>query len=117
VSTSEELLEIAAAGAEKLPMSADMRRYPTFSDVEEQCEAEYDQLLDLLREDELFATVDLDLQEQLADTIKTVLPENKHKLLDELIDNQNRHVWLQQEAAFHLGVAVGLRIAAVTRSG
>ena len=32
-------------------------------------------------------------------------------LVDELVDNQAAQVWLQQEGAFHLGVAVGLRLA------
>jgi hypothetical protein len=27
------------------------------------------------------------------------------------VDNQAAQVWLQQEGAFHLGVAVGLRLA------
>jgi len=31
------------------------------------------------------------------------------------VDNQSRHVWLQQEAAFHLGLAVGLRLAELGR--
>jgi hypothetical protein len=29
------------------------------------------------------------------------------------VDNQAAQVWLQQEGAFHLGVAIGLRLAAL----
>ena len=32
-------------------------------------------------------------------------------LLEELVDNQAAQVWLQQEGAFHLGMAVGLKLA------
>jgi hypothetical protein len=39
------------------------------------------------------------------------LPEHLQALVDELVDNQAAQVWLQQEGAFHLGVAVGLRLA------
>jgi hypothetical protein len=111
--TSEELLEIAKAAASRISIEG-FRRYPTFADVEQQCGDEYDGLLDLLQEDELFAPVDLELQEQLIDTLKTVLPASKHKLLEELADNCSRHVWLQQEAAFHVGMAVGMRLAGMS---
>ena len=39
------------------------------------------------------------------------LPEHLQTLVDELVDNQAAQVWLQQEGAFHLGVAIGLRLA------
>ena len=32
-------------------------------------------------------------------------------LLEDLVDNQAAQVWLQQEGAFHLGMAVGLKLA------
>ncbi len=38
-------------------------------------------------------------------------PEHLQKLVDELVDNQAAQVWLQQEGAFHLGIAIGLRLA------
>ena len=36
---------------------------------------------------------------------------DNEELVEELVDNQTRHLWLHQEAAFHLGMAVGLRLA------
>jgi hypothetical protein len=33
--------------------------------------------------------------------------------VESLIDNQAAQVWLQQEGAFHLGMAVGLRLAQI----
>ncbi|HEX2311535.1 MAG TPA: hypothetical protein VHH91_12560, partial [Vicinamibacterales bacterium] len=30
---------------------------------------------------------------------------------EDLVDNQAAQVWLQQEGAFHLGMAVGMRLA------
>ena len=44
-------------------------------------------------------------------TIHVALPEHLQTLVDELVDNQAAQVWLQQEGAFHLGVAIGLRLA------
>jgi hypothetical protein len=44
-------------------------------------------------------------------TIQVALPEHLQALVDELVDNQAAQIWLQQEGAFHLGVAVGLRLA------
>jgi hypothetical protein len=31
-------------------------------------------------------------------------------MIVELADNHARHIWLQQEGAYHLGVAVGRRL-------
>jgi len=44
-------------------------------------------------------------------TVQIALPEHLQTLIDELVDNQAAQVWLQQEGAFHLGVAIGLRLA------
>ncbi len=44
-------------------------------------------------------------------SVQIALPEHLQRLVDELVDNQAAQVWLQQEGAFHLGVAIGLRIA------
>ena len=107
--TSEELLEFADRCAEKLDLDGKMRHIPSFSDVEDQCEDEYEQLLEAIHDDELFAPVDIARQETLVEQIAAALPEDKRMLIVELADNHARHVWLQQEGAYHLGVAVGRR--------
>ncbi len=106
--TSDELLEIADRGAARLELE-DSRYVPSFSDAEEQCEAEYEELLNAMHDDELFAPVDIQRQEQLVEQIAAALPEQYQSLIVELADNHARHVWLQQEGAYHLGVAVGRR--------
>jgi hypothetical protein len=85
---------------------------PSFSDAEDQCEAEYEALLNAVHEDELFAPVDIRRQEVLVEQIAASLPEDKRTLIVELADNHARHVWLQQEGAYHLGLAVGRRLRA-----
>ena len=90
---------------ERLPPSI-----PSFSDAEEQCEAEYEALLNAIHEDELFAPVDIQRQEQLVEQIAAALPEAARTLIVELADNHARHVWMQQEGAYHLGLAVGRRL-------
>jgi hypothetical protein len=80
------------------------------------CGDEFEQMLQLLHEDEVFAPVDLERQERDVEAIKEALTEGQHELVDDLVDNQSRHVWLQQEAAFHLGLAVGLRLAELRRA-
>src|SRR5919107_4047741 len=108
--TSDELLELAERCAEKLELDGKMRHVPSFSDAEEQCEAEYDTLLEAIHEDELFAPVDIGRQEQLVEEIAAALPEEQRMLIVELADNHARHVWLQQEGAYHLGLAVGRKL-------
>jgi hypothetical protein len=108
--TSEELLELAERCAQKLDVHGKMRHIPSFSDAEEQCEDEYELLLEAIHDDELFAPVDIARQEQLVEQIAAALPENKQTLIVELADNHARHVWLQQEGAYHLGLAVGKRL-------
>jgi hypothetical protein len=108
--TSEELLELAEQCARKLDLDDKQRHIPSFSDAEEQCEDEYEELLEALHEDELFAPVDLQLQETLVEQIAAALPEDKRTMIVELADNHARHVWLQQEGAYHLGLAVGRRL-------
>ena len=108
--TSEELLELATRCAQKLEDEGYLRHVPSFSDAEEQCEAEYENLLQAIHEDELFAPVDIQRQEQLVEQIASALPERTRTLIVELADNHARHVWLQQEGAYHLGVAVGRRL-------
>ena len=108
--TCDELLELAERCAEKLELDGKMRHLPSFSDAEEQCEDEYEALLEAIHEDELFAPVDIGLQESLVEQIAGALPEDKRVLIVELADNHARHVWLQQEGAYHMGVAVGRRL-------
>ena len=110
MATSEELLELAERCAEKLELDGKMRHVPSFSDAEEQCEHEYEELLQAIHEDELFAPVDIQRQEQLVEEIAAALPEDKRMLIVELADNHARHVWLQQEGAYHMGVAVGRKL-------
>ena len=108
--TSEELLELADRCADKLELDGKVRYVPSFSDAEDQCEAEYEELLQAIHEDELFAPVDIQRQEQLVEEIAAKLPEAARTLIVELADNHARHVWLQQEGAYHLGLAVGRRL-------
>ena len=108
--TSEELLELAERCAEKLELDGKLRHVPSFSDAEDECEAEYEDLLQAIHEDELFAPVDIQRQEQLVEQIAAALPEASRTLIVELADNHARHVWLQQEGAYHLGLAVGRRL-------
>src|SRR4051812_37003906 len=108
--TSEELLELADRCAAKLDLDGNLRHVPSFSDAEEQCEEEYEELLLALHEDELFAPVDIARQEELVEQIAAGLPEEQRMLIVELADNHARHVWLQQEGAYHVGLAVGRRL-------
>jgi hypothetical protein len=109
--TSRDLLKLAHACAGKVDLPRKLRSYPSFSEIEEQCEGEYEDLLAALHEDEIFEQVDLDRQQQIVDQITDPLPETTRELVEELVDNHARHVWLQQEAAYHLGLAMGLRIS------
>jgi hypothetical protein len=108
--TSDELLELADRCSQKIDIEGKLRHIPSFSDAEEQCEDEYEELLQALHEDELFSPVDIARQEQLVEQIAAALPEDKRMLIVELADNHARHVWLQQEGAYHVGLAVGRRL-------
>lgn len=108
--TSEELLVLAERCADRMDLDGKVRHVPSFSDAEDQCEAEYEELLQAIHEDELFAPVDIQRQEQLVEQIAATLPEAARMLIVELADNHARHVWLQQEGAYHLGLAVGRRL-------
>jgi len=111
VPTSDDVMQLATECAARVDLPRRPRRYPNFAEIEEQCADEYEDLLGLLHEDEVFAPADLDRQEELVRTVQIALPEHLQRLIDELVDNQAAQVWLQQEGAFHLGVAVGLRLA------
>ena len=108
--TSDELLELADQCASKLELDGVLRHVLSFSDAEEACEDEYEELLQAIHEDELFAPVDIGRQEQLVEQIAAALPEDKRMLIIELADNHARHVWMQQEGAYHVGIAVGRRL-------
>jgi hypothetical protein len=108
--TSEELLALAERCAGKLELDGKMRHVPSFSDTEDQCENEYEELLQAIHDDELFSPVDIGRQEELVEQIAAALPEDKRMLIVELADNHARHVWLQQEGAYHVGLAVGRRL-------
>jgi len=108
--TSEELLELADDCARKLELDGALRHVPSFSDAEEQFEDEYEALLQVIHEDELFAPVDIQRQEALVEQIAAALPEDKRAMIVELADNHARHVWMQQEGAFHVGLAVGRKL-------
>ena len=109
--TSDDLMEIARQGASGSicrPSGCDIQ---CFGDIEEQCAAEYGELLNALRDDELFAPADLQRQEELVEQLKPMIGSQNEALLEELVDNTARQLWMNQEAAFHLGMAVGLRLA------
>jgi hypothetical protein len=108
--TSDDLLELADRCAEKLELDGRLRHVPSFSDAEEACEDEYEELLQAIHEDELFAPVDIQRQEELVEQIAAALPEDQRAMIVELADNHARHVWLQQEGAYHVGLAVGRKL-------
>jgi hypothetical protein len=107
---SDELLDLANRCASKMELDGVLRHVPSFSDVEQVCDDEYEELLQAIHEDELFAPVDIGRQEQLVEQIAAALPEDKRTLIVELADNHARHVWMQQEGAYHVGVAVGHKL-------
>lgn len=108
--TSDDLLELAEQCASRLQLDGPVRHIPSFSDAEEACEDEYEELLQAIHDDELFAPVDIARQEELVEQIAAALPEDKRMLIVELADNHARHVWMQQEGAYHVGVAVGRKL-------
>jgi hypothetical protein len=108
--TSEELIDLADRCASKLELDGALRHVPSFSDAEDQFGDEYEELLQAIHEDELFAPVDIQRQEELVEQIAAALPEDKRTLIVELADNHARHVWMQQEGAYHVGLAVGRRL-------
>ena len=109
--TSDDVMQVAGEAAARVALPRRRRRAPSFSEVEEQCAEQYEELLELLHEDDVFRAADIERQEELVRVVQVALPEHLQHLIDELVDNQAAQVWLQQEGAFHLGVAVGLRLA------
>src|ERR687891_230491 len=96
--TSDELIELADQCAAKLELDGALRHVPSFSDAEDQFGDEYEELLQAIHQDELV--------EQIA----AALPEDKRTLIVELADNHARHVWMQQEGAYHVGLAIGRKL-------
>jgi hypothetical protein len=108
--TSDELLKIARRCADTMTLSK-RGSLPALEDVEEQCETGIEEMLALLQDEDVFGEVDLNEQQKLIDRIEAALPEDERALVGELTDQHLRHVWLQQEASYHLGVAIGMRLA------
>ena len=57
--TSDDVMQLAGECAARVSLPRRRRRYPNFAEVEEQCAEEYEELLALLHEDEIFAPADL----------------------------------------------------------
>jgi hypothetical protein len=95
---------------EKLEASK-RRVLPGLEDLEEQCEPGIEEVPSVLRAADAFGEVDLGEQQRVLDEIETALPEARRALVGEVIDLHTHEVWLQQEAAHYLGVAVGMRVA------
>jgi hypothetical protein len=106
----EDLLKIARRCADKLTLSK-RGSLPPLEDIDAECEDDIEELLSVLQDDEIFGQVDLNAQQNLMDRIEAALPEDSRPLLAELAELQLRHVWMQQEAAYHLGLAVGMKFA------
>ena len=109
--TSNELMRLARTCAERLPRPSRLRNFPSFAEMEELCGDEYEELLAVLHDDEIYEAADLDAQERLVNAIRDALPAGRQSLVEDLVDNQAAQVWLQQEGAFHLGMAVGVLLA------
>ncbi|HSK08231.1 MAG TPA: hypothetical protein VK911_01545 [Vicinamibacterales bacterium] len=108
---ADELMDLARACVSELDLS-ERREVPSLADIEDQSEEQYGQLLDALNEDEIFGAVDPERQQQILDTLESAVSEDQRALLHELSEQHTRHVWLMQEAAFHVGLALGIRLAA-----
>src|SRR5687767_15626808 len=106
--TSDDLMDIARAGAERIEMPDNRVRYPSFSDIEEQCANEYDELLDALHDDELFAPADVQRQEEIVQRLKEIVAEEDIRFTKSLSKNLAEKTWLNQKAAFHLALPSGL---------
>jgi hypothetical protein len=109
--TSADLMRMARACADRVTLPRKPRQFPSFSEVEEQCGDQYEELLQVLHEDEVFEAADLDEQERLVEAIRAGIAEARQDLVESLVDNQAAQVWLQQEGAFHLGLAIGMKLA------
>jgi hypothetical protein len=107
--TSDDLMDIARAGAERIDMPDSGVRYPSFSDIEEQCAAEYDELLEALHGDELFAPAMCAAGGNRPAAERA--PQRRRPRADRGTGRQSGAAVAESEAAFHLGMAVGLRLA------
>ena len=107
---SDDLLRIARRCADKLTVSS-RGTLPALEDIEDECADGIEEMLSVLQDEEVFGAVDLNAQQNLVDQIEAALPEDKQPLISELTEQHTRHVWLQQEAAYHLGMAVGMKFS------
>src|SRR5215217_6985677 len=82
--TSDDLMRLARACANRITPPRKSRQFPSFSEVEEQCEEEYEELLGVLHDDEIYQPADLSIQEQLVEAIRAALPEIRHVLVEDL---------------------------------
>ena len=57
--TSDDVMQVAGEAAARVALPRRRRRYPSFSEVEEQCAEQYEELLELLHEDDVFRAVAL----------------------------------------------------------
>jgi hypothetical protein len=108
--TADELIDLARACVDRLDLS-DPDGAPTLEELEDAAGDEYEAMLDVLQEDEIFGGVDLDRQQELIETIEAKLPDASKRLVEELADQQTRQLWLLQQAAYHVGIAVGLKLS------
>ena len=107
--TVDELMELARTCAGRLDLT-DAQRPPTLEDVEQDAEGEFEALLDVLQEDAVFGGVDLERQQHLTETIASRLPDAEKRLIEELVEQHTRYLWLMQEAAYHVGLTVGMKL-------
>ena len=77
--TSDDLMDIARAGAERIEMTDNRVSYPSFSDIEEQCATEYDELLDALHDDR---TLDRTLASAVVPSGLTVTHGREGEIID-----------------------------------
>ena len=78
--TSDDVMQLAEACAARVSLPRRVRRYPSFAEVEEQCADEYEDLLGLLHEDDVFAPADLERQDEVPERGDTERhdPEEDH---------------------------------------
>ncbi len=107
--TSDELLRIARRCADKLTPSK-LGLLPALEDIEDACGDEVEEMLAVLQDPEVFGAVDLNEQQKIADQIEASLPADRRALVAELSDKHTEHLWLQQLVAYHLGIAIGMRL-------
>ena len=94
--TSDDVMQLAGECAARVSLPRRRRRYPNFAEVEEQCAEEYEELLALLHEDEIFAPADLDRQEEVVRIVQIALPEHLQRLVDEPEEDEDDENYLDE---------------------